>query len=97
MSSDAEIGLRRIANQLGKEWEQVATYLGFSQSEVQKIRIDGNNRGVDNAIFDMLSTWAKRQPKDCHLRVRRKKMREALVGAGRSDIAAQLSTGDTTG
>ena len=52
-----EQDLRHVTEKLGAEWESLATYLGFSQSQIERFRIDGRDRGIGNVMFDMLVTW----------------------------------------
>lgn len=70
-----DITLLEISKNLGIEWEQLATYLGFKASEIQCLKIDFPH-STQNRIFQMLVKWRDRQ----ELEVNKKDvLRQALI------------------
>ena len=82
-----EKDLRHLTEDLGAEWESLATYLGISSSQIERFRIDGRDRGIENAMFDMLITWQHMQPQVINFR---KILGDALEKCGRRDLAEQI-------
>ena len=82
-----EKDLRRLTEELGAEWESLATYLGISRSQVETFRIGGRDRGIGNAMFDMLVTWQHKQPQVTNFR---HVLGEALEKCGRLDLAEKI-------
>ena len=79
--------LRHLTEDLGAEWESLATYLGFKRSNIERFRIDGEDRGIAQAMFDMLVTWQQGQPQVINFR---KALGEALEKSGRRDLAERI-------
>ena len=72
---------------MGAEWESLATYLGISSSRIERFRVSGRDRGIDNAMFDMLITWQRMQPQVINFR---KVLGDALEKCGRRDLAETI-------
>ena len=53
---ETEVLFRRVAEQLGEDWERLATYLGHCRSDLYAIRCD-NAGDVRDQIFCMLVRW----------------------------------------
>ena len=84
--------LRKISDNLGAEWEKLASFLGFKQPKIEQFMMEGNVRGIENAIFTMLVSWRERQPvKSTNFR---KEMKNALLKCGRSDLADSILEGE---
>ncbi|XP_072036662.1 baculoviral IAP repeat-containing protein 1f-like [Amphiura filiformis] len=89
-----EIDFRGLASQLGTDWEQLATRLGFTINEIQRLRIDGKDRGITNVIFDMLTQWKQRQPETTSLR---RVLKEAFESIERQDLADKICSSGREG
>ena len=53
---ETEVLFREIAEQLGEDWERLATYLGHRSSHLYAVKCD-NAGNVRNQIFCMLVRW----------------------------------------
>ena len=82
-----EKDLRHLTEDLGAEWESLATYLGFTSSRIERFRIAGRDSGIENAMFDMLVTWQHMQPQETNFR---KVLGDALEKCGRRDLAEKI-------
>ena len=83
-----ETDLRNLTEDLGAEWESpMATYLGFSSSSIERFQIDTRNRGIKNAIFNMLVAWQHTQSQVINSR---KILGDALEKSGRRDLAEKI-------
>ena len=88
----SDVLLRKISDNLGAEWEKLASLLGFKQPKIEQFLMEGNLRGIENAIFAMLVSWRERQPvKSTNFR---KEMKNALLKCGRSDLADSILEGE---
>ena len=52
-----------LANELGKEWKDLATYLNLKPTRIQAILRQNVNKDTPKTRYDMLVSWAKRIPK----------------------------------
>lgn len=78
-----DITLLEISKDLGIEWEQLATYLGFKAAEIQCLKIDFPH-STQNRIFQMLVKWRDRQ----ELEVNKKDvLRQALIDIDQRIVA----------
>ena len=82
-----EKDLRHLTEDLGAEWESLATYLGFTSSNIERFKIDGRDREIANVMFDMLVTWQHKQPQVTNFR---KVLGDALKKCGRRDLAEKI-------
>ena len=85
-----ESELRCLANDLGAEWEQLATFLGCTASDIQKFKISRPHQHISFAIFDTLLA--------CNQRLASEKQRSCLATAlqecGRADLARTITDGE---
>ncbi|XP_038062694.1 uncharacterized protein LOC119733183 isoform X2 [Patiria miniata] len=72
--------LRKISERLGSEWQKLATHLGLSAAEIERIMMDDPGQ-TENQIFNMLAEW-RRQQRDV--------LCTALVKLGKMDIAEDM-------
>ena len=79
----SDVILMDIANEIGMEWEQLATYLGFSTAEVGRLKMD-HPLSAQTRIFNMLVKWRDRQ--DHHVD-NRQVLRQALSDVGLQIVA----------
>ncbi len=49
--------------ELGEEWKKLAHYLSVRRIRIQAIMRNNVNKENENAIYDMLLTWAKKVPR----------------------------------
>ena len=82
-----DVELRRLSENLGSEWQKLATYLGFNRAKIQQYEIESERRGMENSIFDMLVSWRERQPKGTNFRAA---MKSLLVKCDRVDLAETI-------
>ena len=54
---------QHLANELGKEWKDLATYLNLKPTRIQAILRQNVNKDTAKTRYDMLLSWAKRIPK----------------------------------
>ena len=78
----SERHLRAVAAELGPEWERLASDLGFTLSELYRLKQDGST--TENTIFSMLVVWSRREGGDLVSKV--KTLGEALDECGRRDV-----------
>ncbi|KAI8504411.1 hypothetical protein Bbelb_175290 [Branchiostoma belcheri] len=78
----SDVGMLRLAKQLGKEWKSLAIELGFTLAEIQRLQSD-NPFSTADSIFSMLVQWRRRQGASVHLSA----LAAALTAAGRKDLA----------
>ena len=71
-----------LANRLGKEWQQLATSLGFRSDEVERISMD--HCYTYNRIFYLLDKWRRRQGPGADFIM---DLQSALTECGRQDLA----------
>ncbi len=76
--------LRELAGGLGRGWEQLATHLGLSSTQVGTLKRD--YYGVGEQIFQMLIKWKAESNDDRPLDV----LYDALRKIGRNDLAADF-------
>ncbi|XP_072049043.1 uncharacterized protein [Amphiura filiformis] len=77
--------LRRISTNLGSEWEKLASYLEFTQAEIEQFMTESTVKATENAIFAMLVAWREKKP--VGTTNYRKELKDALEKCGRCDIA----------
>ena len=78
---------RRLSDQLGNEWEQLATQLGFLKENIDHFK--QNNATLADRIFDMLIAWSRNQPRNHENSARI--LRAALEAIDRRDLADELN------
>ncbi|XP_072049114.1 uncharacterized protein [Amphiura filiformis] len=81
----SDIVLRRISTNLGTKWEKLASYLEFTQAEIEQFVMESTVKGTENAIYTMLVAWREKQP--VGTTDYWKKLKNALEKCGRCDIA----------
>ena len=54
---------QHLANELGKEWKDVAAHLNLKSTRIQAILRQNVNKDTAKTRYDMLVSWAKRIPK----------------------------------
>lgn len=74
--------IKRLAYNIGMEWECIGTYLQFPHSDIKKIKRD-HPCDTDGAIKYMLKTWNGRP---CTKRNQMDALAEALMQSGRADL-----------
>ena len=55
--------LRHLASEIGEEWRRLAQYLSIRRVRIQAIVRNNVTNDSDQAIYDMLLTWAKKVPR----------------------------------
>ena len=80
-----EKDFQQLAQHLKAEWESVATYLGFSKSQIE--RFWRTNQRIEHVIFDILMTWQETQPQVINFR---KVLGRVLEKAGRRDLVERF-------
>ena len=75
--------LMDIANEIGMEWEQLATYLNFTTAEIGRLKMD-HPHSAQTRIFNMLTQWRDRQGQNVN---KRQVLREALRDVGLQIVA----------
>ncbi|XP_078688980.1 uncharacterized protein LOC144920576 isoform X1 [Branchiostoma floridae x Branchiostoma belcheri] len=78
----SDVGMLRLAKQLGKEWKSLAIELGFTLAEIQRLQSD-NPFSTEDSIFSMLVQWRRRQGASVNVSA----LAAALTAAGRKDLA----------
>ncbi|XP_038062489.1 chromatin modification-related protein eaf-1-like [Patiria miniata] len=78
--------LRKISERLGSEWRKLATHLGLSAAEIERIVMD-NPGQTENQIFNMLVKWRCQQSTSVD---QRDVLCTALMEIGRRDIVENL-------
>ena len=58
--------LRHLASEMGEEWRKLARCLNVRRVRLQAILRNNVNNEQENAIYDMLLTWAKKVPHSCN-------------------------------
>ncbi|XP_038062710.1 uncharacterized protein LOC119733194 isoform X2 [Patiria miniata] len=56
----SDLILHKISGMLGSEWRKLATHLGFSTAEINRIEMDDPGQ-TENQIFNMLVKWRRQQ------------------------------------
>ena len=74
-----------IAGELGPEWKQFGTNLGYSTGKLHQFLVD-NHSVMKNAIYYMLDDWCKKNPQCNQIAA----VQEALREAERPDLATKL-------
>ncbi|XP_038062688.1 uncharacterized protein LOC119733180 isoform X2 [Patiria miniata] len=82
-----ELVLRKISERLGAEWRKLATYLGLSAAEIDRIVLDDSAGQTESQIFNMLVSWSRQQSTSTD---QREVLYTALIEIGRRDIAEDL-------
>ncbi|XP_071796270.1 uncharacterized protein [Asterias amurensis] len=77
---------QQIARRLGQEWTQIASALGITHSEIQKIKLDNPNN-TNQQIVCMFLTWSHRHQGNEPERV----LKEVLRNVNRNDVADYIS------
>ncbi|XP_072025578.1 death domain-containing protein CRADD-like [Amphiura filiformis] len=72
-----------IANDIGVEWEQLATYLNFTTAEIGRLKMD-HPHSAQTRTFNMLVTWRGRQDNSVN---KRQVLRQALTDVGLQMVA----------
>ncbi|XP_038062334.1 uncharacterized protein LOC119732802 [Patiria miniata] len=72
--------LRKISERLGSEWQKLATHLGLSAAEIERMVMDDPGQ-TENQIFNMLVKWRRKQ---------REVLCTALMEMGKMDIAEDM-------
>ena len=87
-----DVELRRLADDLGLEWQKLATFLGFRHAKIRQFELDhhDNDDAISNTIFNMLVAWRQRQPVNSNFR---QTMKTALEECGRLDLAGTIAPG----
>ena len=77
---------RWLSDQLGNEWEQLATPLGFTKSNIDHFK--QNNATLADRIFGMLIAWSRKQAKidESSATI----LRVALEAINRKDLAEDV-------
>ncbi len=83
----SDIVLRALSQELGAEWQPLATNLGCSREEIERHRRD--HLTVANQIFNLLVTWRQRQPSGTDVK---KQLATALRNSERKDLADLLQS-----
>ncbi|XP_071963688.1 uncharacterized protein [Antedon mediterranea] len=83
--------LRNIASDLGNEWESIASYLGISYSELDRLKRD--NATTENQIFAMLLSFKRKKGSSIETV---KLLCKTLEKVGRNDILAAFHQDDVT-
>ena len=78
-----------LANQLGKEWEQLATYLEFESGEMDRLKSDYSGN-ILTAIHRMLVKWRQRQDPDHGIKQVVESLSQALSFCQRQDLASGI-------
>ncbi|XP_038062351.1 uncharacterized protein LOC119732820 [Patiria miniata] len=78
--------LRKISEKLGSEWQKLATHLGLSAAEIERIMMDDPGQ-TENQIFNMLVKWMRQQSTSTD---QRDVLCTALMEIGRRDIVEDL-------
>ncbi|XP_038062670.1 uncharacterized protein LOC119733164 [Patiria miniata] len=78
--------LRKISERLGSEWQKLATHLGLSAAEIDRIVMDDPGQ-TENQIFNMLVKWRCQQSTSAD---QRDVLCTALMEIGRRDIVENL-------
>ncbi|XP_072018806.1 uncharacterized protein [Amphiura filiformis] len=84
-----ESELRCLANDLGAEWEALATFLGCTASDIQKFKITRQYHDISLVIFDMLLACNQRHAEE----EQRSRLANALQLCDRLDLAQLLTSG----
>ena len=79
-----------IAGDLGPEWKQFGTNLGYSTGKLHQFLVD-NHSVTKNAIYYMFDNWCKKNPQIDQIAAVQKALREA----DRPDLAMQLGQGNS--
>ena len=78
----------RIKKEIAPKWNELASILGFSNSEIQSIRMSNQHQEVPCAE-KMLMTWMQRD-EDCTWRKLILNMRDVELGRAAADLAKAL-------
>ncbi|XP_038062487.1 uncharacterized protein LOC119732977 [Patiria miniata] len=78
--------LRKISERLGSEWRKLATQLGLSAAEIERIVMDDPGQ-TENQIFNMLVKWRRQQSTSTD---QRDVLCTALMEIGKRDIVEDL-------
>ena len=83
--------LRSLAKNIGKDWKQLGTELGFKAAEIQTFEYNCKDN-LNEQAFQMFVAWRRKQTNDNEAKG---KLAEALDTIGRADMASEIS-GKTT-
>ena len=72
----------KLSKSLGKDWKDLAVFLGFSWGEIQCFKSD-NKDSLKDQTFDMLVKWSQKQGDP-------QTLRDALQEIGREDLASAV-------
>ena len=85
----SEKELQEIGSEVTEVFGKLATFLGFSNSEVHHIRAD-NETDIERAVFVMLVKWQQKQSSRTNYR---EVLAEALTKCKRRDMGEKVLTG----
>ena len=55
--------LRHLSAEMGDEWKKMAQILNIRRVRIEAILRNNVNSSTEQAVYDMLTTWAKRVPR----------------------------------
>ena len=80
----------RIKKEIAPKWNELASVLGFSNGEIQSIRMSNQHQDQEVACAEqMLKKWMERD-EDCTWRKLILKMRDVELGSAAADLAKAL-------
>lgn len=83
--------LKHLSEELGDEWKKLASYLNVRRVRIQAIMRNNINES-ENAVYDMLVTWAKKVPRSVN---KVDILCTSLLRIGRADLVEELKDKDT--
>lgn len=76
-----------VADNIGKEWMQLARQLGLQDSDIDGLNVDHRHLGIREVAYQMLRDWRERRGPEAKMQA----LARALVGVKRHDIALNLT------
>ncbi|CAD5110688.1 DgyrCDS63 [Dimorphilus gyrociliatus] len=84
--------LKHLSEELGEEWKKLASYLNVKKVRIQAIMRNNINSESENAVYDMLVTWAKKVPRSVN---KVDVLCTSLLRIGRADLVEELKDRDS--